>query len=88
MTFEKGYFFLSENLFFFRYCNETHRGLLSDRAKSFQLEQGLPDLFRSTVLCAGYELGGYGSCNGDSGGPIVRFADELGPREAKYVQQY
>lgn len=35
-----------------------------------RIRGALPNLFTNDVMCAGYEYGG-GSCNGDSGGPLL-----------------
>jgi len=37
------------------------------------VEQYLPDLFKPILLCAGYESADQGSCEGDSGGPLMVF---------------
>ena len=30
----------------------------------------MPGMFTDAIMCASYEQGGYGSCEGDSGGPL------------------
>ena len=40
----------------------------------------------SALFLSGYEVDGYGSCSGDSGGPIVRLLQEEGLSKVRYVQ--
>ena len=42
--------------------------------------------FSTSPFLPGYESNMSGSCNGDSGGPLIRFYQEGGPFDAKYVQ--
>ncbi len=35
------------------------------------IQKKLPDLFPNHILCAGSDVGGQGSCKGDSGGPLL-----------------
>ena len=53
------------------HCNKTH-DIRGDSNLANVIATSMPDLFQSSVLCAGYEVGGYGSCYGDSGGPLVK----------------
>ncbi len=41
------------------------------------VEKYLPELFQPTLLCAGYESADQGSCEGDSGGPLMVFNTKL-----------
>lgn len=56
------------NLIFFRYCNTTHVGTVSTKDK---IKTNLPNLFQSHILCAGSDVPNQGSCEGDSGGPLM-----------------
>lgn len=47
-------------------CNETH----SSANLQNLVNPKLPRRFQKSVLCADYEGGGRGICNGDSGGPL------------------
>ena len=69
---------------FCSYCNQTHSP--TNANLQFQVQQLIPNLFQSSIMCAGYEIGGYGSCRGDSGGPISRFVTEDGFDNRRYVQ--
>merc|ERR1719499_1953960 len=68
------------------YCNQTH----DIRGGNFNLrrvkEDSLPDMFSSPIICAGSQLGGGGSCKGDSGGPLMHFVSDGGGEEPYYVQ--
>ncbi|TRY69224.1 hypothetical protein TCAL_01394 [Tigriopus californicus] len=63
------------------WCNITH-------ARAFEtndvIRERWPQLFPSCVMCAGHSNGGYGSCKGDSGSPLVKF--ESGEPYPRYVQ--
>ena len=61
------------------FCNQTHSNYQSPRTHN-NVQRSIPMLFQPDLLCAGYEAGEYGSCHGDSGGPIVQNVNE------KYVQ--
>jgi len=63
------------DIFSNRYCNETHSqigGTLKNDVTYF-----LPNLFPLTTLCAGYEVSGLGSCEGDSGGPLFYYDTDV-----------
>ena len=53
------------------HCNTTRR------AHSL-----IPDLFQSSIMCAGYQSGEDSSCPGDSGGPLTIFKSN----ENRHVQ--
>ena len=42
------------------------------------VEKYLPELFQPHLLCAGYPASSRGSCEGDSGGPLMAHNEELG----------
>ena len=68
----------------FRYCNNTHQhdqGPNSENAKTT-----VPQFFQSNLLCAGDEFGEYGSCHGDSGGPLLAYEHENADKMAHFVQ--
>jgi len=58
-------------IFISSYCNTTHEKTSGKIAIS--VEKYLPQLFQPTLLCAGYESAEQGSCEGDSGGPLMVF---------------
>lgn len=66
------YWFIS---IFWSYCNTTHERT-SGKVKSL-VDKYLPQLFQPNLLCAGYESAGGGSCEGDSGGPLMVFSTKL-----------
>jgi len=37
------------------------------------VREKLPQLFQGHILCAGTDVGGQGSCKGDSGGPLMYY---------------
>ena len=56
------------------WCNYTYRGGFG----------GLPELFQSDVLCAGFVVTGQSASQGDSGGPLVTFVGD--PEDPYYLQ--
>ncbi|TRY79521.1 hypothetical protein TCAL_12893 [Tigriopus californicus] len=65
------------------FCNTSHSNLDSNILQ-FRTKATLPNLFKDHLMCAGYELGNFGSCSGDSGGPIVRLLTT--PPNIRYIQ--
>merc|ERR1712062_576574 len=56
------------------WCNYTYRGGFG----------GLPHLFQSDILCAGFVVTGQSAGQGDSGGPLVTFVGD--PKDPYYLQ--
>jgi len=57
---------------FYRDCNTAHttNGFSQKQAT---IQEKLPKLFVDNILCAGTDIGGQGSCHGDSGGPLMYY---------------
>jgi hypothetical protein len=58
--------------YFHSYCNDTHESAGGTIRKT--VENYLPELYQPHVLCAGNEAAEDGSCDGDSGGPLLLFS--------------
>ena len=56
------------------WCNYSYRGGFG----------GLPELFQSDTLCAGFVVTGQSASQGDSGGPLVTFVGD--PEDPYYLQ--
>ena len=62
-------------MYIFSYCNTTHEKTSGKIAVA--VGKFLPQLFQPNLLCAGYESAEQGSCEGDSGGPLMVFNTKL-----------
>jgi hypothetical protein len=58
---------VSQTIFPQKYCNKTHT---RHDTKKKHIQQVLPALFQSHLICAGTDLSSQGACTGDSGGPL------------------
>ena len=56
-----------------RYCNDTHDIGGEESRLAIKASMSIPRRYQSNVMCAGFEVDGYGSCYGDSGGPLMHF---------------
>jgi secreted trypsin-like serine protease len=65
---------------FSRVCNLTHTAIPGTTA-AHKIKHSLPQLFQSSILCAGPTVGLSGSCQGDSGGPLMYLLREQGQCE-------
>jgi hypothetical protein len=55
----------------FRFCNETHQN--TGYYLKQQVDKFIPDLIQPHVFCAGSDVSGQGSCEGDSGLHTVQY---------------
>ena len=62
---------------FFRDCNTAYTPSGFSQKQNL-IREKLPQLFKDEVLCAGTDVGGQGSCRGDSGGPLMRYDRKTG----------